>query len=773
MKLIKKAVGALLATTMIATSVVSVSAVETTQQKTTTLPSSYSSVEQGYVTPVNHQGDTNMCCSYASIAACESSMIINNGYDTSLDLSELHSHSVLLSKPVDELGLFDGGLKRNLSVTLTGSHVNDVLINLVNNQGVVTETANHGQFSSSKINQSFKIYDTKSRYAYSEAYVENAYKSYTTNPELVKELIMKYGAGATEIRCDEFFANEETGAFYCYDKSNNTPIHGVAIVGWDDNFPKEYCTVNGYTPENDGAWIIKNSYGTEEGIDGYNWVSYEDLSIGKHPVVFYDLSTKEQYANIYQYDDVCVNGIYEDSSFTGGAYMSNMFTAMKENETLEAVSFYTADQNLDYTVEVYTGVDGSPTNGTLKASVSGEDLIMGYHTVYLPQAVALNKGEKFSVVVNIKDNQNPEREVSVSVDGRGVNMDFVKNLGNGESFVSANGEEWNDAYDLHIGNVRVKAFTNSDEEAELDDYYDSYNGKTREELHAELNECIDGFYTDLESGYKYRLSNAINYFMDYLDYYQQACNNPENFSAIELDGIIKDYDFYFDNFISSCDIVDKINYYDSAPQWQEFKSVYDEVLDKIMTNEAQDEDYTTFTEAYNSYIADVVNNGAYDSYLQNFGDANNDGDINITDATLIQELVSNLTDYDFTKFYNSDVDGDGEVNIKDATTVQMHVSKYIDYMPVFDKQIGDEVVNSNIDLETAVKNLNTAIENVKNDSMFDVLNYMPDTKAKVLLCQYSDALEVSYSPENYHPNVIDFKARCLNNSLEKVQYKPN
>ena len=161
MKLIKKAMGALLATTMIATSVVSVSAVETTQQKITTLPSAYSSVEQGYVTSVKHQGDTNMCCSYASIAACESSMIINNGYDTSLNLSELHSHRVLLSKPVDELGLFDGDLKRNLSVTLTGTHVNDVLINLVNNQGVVTETANHGQFSSSKINQAFKIYDTK------------------------------------------------------------------------------------------------------------------------------------------------------------------------------------------------------------------------------------------------------------------------------------------------------------------------------------------------------------------------------------------------------------------------------------------------------------------------------------------------------------------------------------------------------------------------------------------------------------------------------------
>ena len=109
-------------------------------------------------------------------------------------------------------------------------------------------------------------------------------------------------------------------------------------------------------------------------------------------------------AETYQYDELTAETFLANKNkgetdiedptrynniFEGGAYMSNMFTAMKENETLEAVSFYTADQNLDYTVEVYTGVDGSPTNGTLKASVSGEDLIMGYHTVYLPTPIAL------------------------------------------------------------------------------------------------------------------------------------------------------------------------------------------------------------------------------------------------------------------------------------------------------------------------------------------------------------------------------------------------
>ena len=32
--------------------------------------------------------------------------------------------------------------------------------------------------------------------------------------------------------------------------------HGVEIIGWDDNYPKENFK---YEPEGNGAWLIKNS----------------------------------------------------------------------------------------------------------------------------------------------------------------------------------------------------------------------------------------------------------------------------------------------------------------------------------------------------------------------------------------------------------------------------------------------------------------------------------------------------------------------------------
>ena len=42
--------------------------------------------------------------------------------------------------------------------------------------------------------------------------------------------------------------------------------HSVLIIGWDDD---------------KGAWLIKNSWGTYWGEDGYMWIKYNSNDIGK------------------------------------------------------------------------------------------------------------------------------------------------------------------------------------------------------------------------------------------------------------------------------------------------------------------------------------------------------------------------------------------------------------------------------------------------------------------------------------------------------------
>jgi C1A family cysteine protease len=57
----------------------------------------------------------------------------------------------------------------------------------------------------------------------------------------------------------------------CYEHTGTTAVnHGVLIVGWDDSM----CSGN-------GAWHIKNSWGTGWGEAGYGWLKYGTCSIGE------------------------------------------------------------------------------------------------------------------------------------------------------------------------------------------------------------------------------------------------------------------------------------------------------------------------------------------------------------------------------------------------------------------------------------------------------------------------------------------------------------
>ena len=184
-----------------------------------------------------------------------------------------------------------------------------------------------------------------------------------------------------------------------------TQNHAVLLVGWDDdfaveNFP-EYCR-----PTQPGAWLVRNNYGTLWGDAGYFWISYEDTSLSMEPV--YLMQSADNYDHNYQYDRLgwksSLSAELNAGDASGAAYMANIFEAegADAGELLEAVSFYTTDVNVEYTISVYTGVEaGRPTGGTLAASQSGTQLYPGYHTVRLEQPVALSHGERFSVVIKV------------------------------------------------------------------------------------------------------------------------------------------------------------------------------------------------------------------------------------------------------------------------------------------------------------------------------------------------------------------------------------
>ena len=185
--------------------------------------------------------------------------------------------------------------------------------------------------------------------------------------------------------------NEKTQAQYM--PSYSTPNHAVTIIGWDDNFSRENFLT---TPERDGAWLVKNSWGTQWGDNGFFWISYCDRSITDTNCI--RAMPANTYSSVYQHDTLAMTAsVTANNEERNTAYMANIFTAQKD-EVITYAGLYTTDNNAEYEITIYTGLtdETSPVSGQKSDITSGTEEFAGYHTIKLDKPVAVKKGEKFS-----------------------------------------------------------------------------------------------------------------------------------------------------------------------------------------------------------------------------------------------------------------------------------------------------------------------------------------------------------------------------------------
>jgi C1A family cysteine protease len=219
--------------------------------------------------------------------------------------------------------------------------------------------------------------------------------SYTANDD-IKYFITTFGAADCSFYWSSGSYNATNKAYYI--NSTTSSNHEVAVVGWNDNYPA--ANFNSAPPGN-GAFIVKNSWGTSWGEAGYFYVSYYDTSFG-WITSFNNAESTTNYRGIYQYDPM---GWVISYNYGGGypnwteIWGANIFTATS-TETIGAVGTYATDPNVQMTAYVYTNVTaGNPTSGTLAATKSYTAPYSGYYTIKLDTPVAITLGQKFSVVV--------------------------------------------------------------------------------------------------------------------------------------------------------------------------------------------------------------------------------------------------------------------------------------------------------------------------------------------------------------------------------------
>ena len=453
--------------------------------RTFVLPSAYDSRNQvneagvPYVLPVRNQGSDGTCWAFSVCSAAETSMIKQNLFREQKVLSPLQFAWFHYNRIINPLGL--SGPDRVLTTkNILSAGGNEYLSTfaLANWIGLVDESLASYETAATVSKSGLR---STLCYAENSACLENAIWLSCEKSDTIKEQIIEHGSALLPFYMSTMYYNSTTYGYYCSDKKYNaaddsfSSNHMVTIVGWDDNYSREKFRTK---PQGDGAWLVKNSWGSSWGMDGYFWISYYDRSIYEEAagkpvgttVTFLDMTLPDTWDNNYYYDGGGgISWYYFQDDFTEDpvpmAMMANVYTAQYE-EKLSAVSFYTIQENVAYTVYVYCDVDTSisPTGGRFhSAMVSGTLETAGYHTIMLPEEINLFPEMKYTIAIEM-NTQDENEAIKFLVDGPAAWdwVNFSSQVGKGESYYREPGKNWMDVTEdgsEWYGNFRIHALT--------------------------------------------------------------------------------------------------------------------------------------------------------------------------------------------------------------------------------------------------------------------------------------------------------------------------
>ncbi len=278
--------------------------------------------------------------------------------------------------------------------------------------------------------------------------------------------------------------------------------HGVTVIGWDDHYPKEnfaHKTLDGEDaplPERDGAWLVRNSWGSQEpgsefpyngdwgllqGQDkgvynaetgryaydavedavhtGYFWLSYCDKGIAHAEALEFDSVTAEEGYYIAEHDYMPV-GEMASMSFPKEISMANVFCVGDELDAarIEMVSCQTFDPGVDLHVDVYLLDEDwkSPTDGVIVSQADADCRYGGFHKLVLDTPAVILRDRYFSVVAT----QRTADGAYVLNFQLGLNKTYADEFGEPDYAVSVvnpresflgGGDDWTDFSEAYSG----------------------------------------------------------------------------------------------------------------------------------------------------------------------------------------------------------------------------------------------------------------------------------------------------------------------------------
>ncbi|MBQ7599132.1 MAG: S-layer homology domain-containing protein [Clostridia bacterium] len=486
------------------------------------LPEKFDLRDLNLVSSVKYQAPFSTCWGFATIAACEISILaelreLSPAYaeyfadPDALDLSERQlawfAYTPIPGDSVPDQagegikyygtklnGRMNAGGRPLTATSILSSGIGPVeepLAPYQNNEGVYHEQKGYyldtdadGTEYDWSLDEGFrfvKSFELSDTHILTNPAISDAEGHYFYNPEgtlaIKRELMEKRGVvigfHADVSKPDELdkngnYINLDTYAQYTDELVSAN--HAVCIIGWDDNYPKENFLEGRQPPEN-GAWIVKNSWGSVNSTEhnkgdwgvngsGYFYLSYYDKSISF--AESYDFAIKEDFYNgensyvmISQHDYVPSTGSGTGIPIPDGVSLANVFKSEETDQYIRAISIVTNAPCSEVTAELYLLDDGweDPTDGTLLGTVTRTFEYAGFHRITLDSNCYIPVDCQYSIVATVAANRIPQLPISFGIGWGGEDEpddgSFATAVVNpGESFVQLTSQEgipvWSD-----------------------------------------------------------------------------------------------------------------------------------------------------------------------------------------------------------------------------------------------------------------------------------------------------------------------------------------
>ncbi len=459
----------------------------TTLSASRELPSSYKTQTTG----IKKQGSVNTCWAFSGIGALEAYLSHEGRGDH--DFSEQHL-SWWATKDYNTDGI--GWLTPNLDF---GGYSMISAGYLSSWQGPKTEEevpypTGRNQFMPNNMDTAATVYGVTGI-----MYVEN-------DMESLKTAIMNYGAIATSFNNGSGY-NSDSSTYCQTDFPEKYRGHAVTIIGWDDNYPRENFK-EGMQPENNGAWLAKNSWGTERGDNGYLWISYEDscvfdTNIWGANIAITGVRTLRGYEHIYQneiYGSTYYTYLQNSKGILDTATFANVFEFDDEHKYLQDIIFESQALGADYNLYYIPVKNGKPVADRDRWVFLGSGVIDSSGYICTDVSGKLELSGKGAIAVEISD----EEMAQIGVDEWMTNRNdhdyiFMPDQRRNQSFI-IDGDNVHDLVDVYAANdddiggtlvIKAVACSNVIGDVNLDSVIDSSDALTALRVSVGLERIID------------------------------------------------------------------------------------------------------------------------------------------------------------------------------------------------------------------------------------------------------------------------------------------